>query len=373
MKLLVPLCLLGALAIALWFEPNLQAKKKKKEEITQVLELPKDPPSGVVAETRRMVFRVSPLSGKGLLSQQTRDALKSLLRTSNGESIVKIRAFVAGSGDLRRVPAIVSEVFTEKHLALPAVSVVLAGGLPLESAQLVLESTAISKREVNPSGLLFISGQASSSEKPLEPTTPLAEKSLASLKTAVVDGGSAVHDVLRVTCFSSSLDDAARIHGMMSTHFPQAAINLVKSQRAPSNTVVECEAVARLQRPSSSPVEFLSPAGLTHSTQYSQIARVSATRLVLTGTQVAFGFQEADAKLAFERLRKALDQLGSSPKNVVMASIYPLSASIGEQVRKIRFQFFDSGHPPASTLLPFEGLPSMDASFAIDVAAVVNQ
>ncbi len=372
MKILVPLCLLGATATFAWVEPNFFAKKKK-EEITQVLELPKDPPAGVVAETRRMVFHVSPLSGKGLLSQQTRDALKSTLRASSGEGIVKIRAFVAGSGDLRRVPAIVSEVFTEKHLALPAVSVVLAGGLPLDSAQVVLESTAVSKREVNPNGLLFVSGQATSSEKPLEPTGPLAEKSLETLERAVIGGGSSASNVLRVTCFSTSLDEAVRIHGMMAAQFPQAAVDLVKSQRAPSRTLVECEAVARLPRPSAGPIEFLSPAGLAHSTQYSQIVRVSSPRLALTGTQVAFGFQESDAKLAFERLRKALDQLGSSPKSVVMASIYPLSASIADQVRKIRFEFFDSAHPPASTLLPFEGLPSMDASFAIDVTAVVNQ
>ena len=44
-------------------------KKPKKEppEITQVLELPKDPPQAVVAQTERLVFQVSPLSSKGLL------------------------------------------------------------------------------------------------------------------------------------------------------------------------------------------------------------------------------------------------------------------------------------------------------------------
>ena len=37
-------------------------KKPKKEppEITQVLELPKDPPQAVVAQTDRLVFQVSP-------------------------------------------------------------------------------------------------------------------------------------------------------------------------------------------------------------------------------------------------------------------------------------------------------------------------
>ena len=53
-------------------------KKKTEEEMTQVLALPKDPPSAVVADVPRLVFHVSPLSAKGLLSQQTRDALKNL-------------------------------------------------------------------------------------------------------------------------------------------------------------------------------------------------------------------------------------------------------------------------------------------------------
>ncbi|MGI8989150.1 MAG: hypothetical protein ACR2I2_06150 [Bryobacteraceae bacterium] len=367
MKIALSLCVLAAIAAALWIVPSLQAKKKK-EEITQVLELPKDPPSGVVAETGRLVFQVSPLSAKGLLSAQTRDALKALLRAGNGAAIVKIRAFVAGSGDLRRVPAIVSEVFTEKHLALPTVSVVQAGGLPLEGAQVVLESTAAAKREMNPNGLLFVSGQAASSDEPLGPTAPLAEKSLSNLGTAV-----AGTEVLRVTCFATSLDDAAKIHAMISARFPQAAVDIVKSQRAPARTLIECEAVARLNSPSRGAVEYRSPDGLASSPYFSQAAAVSAPRLALTGTQVAFGFQESDAKLAFERLRKALDQLGSSPKQVVMASVYPLSPSIAEQIRKIRFDFFDPKNPPASTLLVFEGLPAMDASFAIDVAAVVNQ
>ena len=117
------------------------AKKKKKKgeeaEITQTLVIPKDPPAAVSAETSRLQFHITPLSAKGLLSQQVRDALKALGRTTGGNAIVHLRAFVAGSGDLRRVQAIVSETFTEKHLNLPALTVVQAGGLPLEGAQVV--------------------------------------------------------------------------------------------------------------------------------------------------------------------------------------------------------------------------------------------
>src|ERR1700685_3474220 len=87
------------------------AGKKNPDDVTQVLELPKDPPMIAIGTTSRLVFHVSPLSGKGLLSQQTRDALKAILKANGGAPVIHIRAFVAGSGDLRRVPQIVSEVF----------------------------------------------------------------------------------------------------------------------------------------------------------------------------------------------------------------------------------------------------------------------
>src|SRR2546421_10975644 len=89
-----------ALIIAIW--PS-EAFKKKKEDETQTLQVPKDPPGAVVAETRRLVFHVTPLTAKGLLSQQVRESLKALFRLSGSSSVVKLRAFVAGSGDVRRV------------------------------------------------------------------------------------------------------------------------------------------------------------------------------------------------------------------------------------------------------------------------------
>ena len=120
--------LAALLALALTAYPF---AKKKKEEATQTLEAPKEPPAAVTAETSRLIFQVSPLSAKGLLSQQVRDALKALLKSANGATIVKLRAFVAGSGDLRRVQAIAGEIFTERRLPLPALSVVQVGALPL--------------------------------------------------------------------------------------------------------------------------------------------------------------------------------------------------------------------------------------------------
>jgi len=364
----LPVALL-TLAVSIY---PLLAKKKKPEEITQTLELPKDPPATVTAETSRLIFHVSPLSGKGLLSAQVREALKSLLKTSGGATIVKLRAFVAGSGDLRRVPAIVSEIFTEKHLPLPAVSVIQVGPLPLEGAQVVIESMAVAKKEVNPLGLVFVSGQAGSSDAPMLKVVPLAEKAMADLKTALHGAGSTPADVLRVTCFCSSLEDHAAVRGVVDRDYHHVALDLVQLQRSPIRCVVECEAVARLTHKIAAPVQFENPPGLTASPNFSQLALVAAPRLVLTGTQVAYGYQDSDARLAFQRLAKALDQGGSSAKAVVMAHLYPLSTSIAEQIRRIRFEFFDKARPPAATMQPFEGLPAMDAGFAIDVVAIAK-
>jgi len=65
--------------------------------------------------------------------------------------------------------------------------------------------------------------------------------------------------------------------------------------------------------------------------------------------------------------------VGASVKDVAMSHIYPLSNQSADQVRRIRFEFYDKARPPASTMLIFEGLPSMDASFAVDAVAVVGK
>src|SRR5215469_1603374 len=103
--------------------------KKKKDDETQTLQLPKDLPNAAIGDTNRLTFYVTPLSAKGLLSQQVRDALKSLDRQDGDDTVLQIRAFVAGSGDLRRVRDLISETFTERRQPLPVVSIIQSGGL----------------------------------------------------------------------------------------------------------------------------------------------------------------------------------------------------------------------------------------------------
>ena len=77
-------------------------KKPDEEPKPQVLDALPETPEAVVAESGRLSFQVSPLSDKGLLSQQVRDALKALARLNHGAAIVKVHAFHNAALDVER-------------------------------------------------------------------------------------------------------------------------------------------------------------------------------------------------------------------------------------------------------------------------------
>ncbi len=345
-------------------------RKKKKDEETQTLQEPRDLPAAVVGETRRLAFHVTPLSSRGLLSQQIRDALKAMARDSSGERVLKIRAFVAGSGDLRRVRDLVSEIFADRKQPLPALSLIQAGGLPLEGAQVVMEYIAAARKDLRPFGLVFLSARTAVSDNPQDPIPPLTGRSLAALGQTLKAAGSGPEDVLRVTCFLSSLDQLDTSRQMAAEAFPKAALNFVQTERAPARALAACEAVAGLKADTGTALTLSDAAGLPAEPGESQMALVGAPQVVLTGTQVSFGYEEKDARLAFERLERVLRECGAGPESVAFTHYYPLSPGIAAQVRKVRAEFFSPAHPPAGAMLLFESLPSMDAGFAMDVVAV---
>jgi enamine deaminase RidA (YjgF/YER057c/UK114 family) len=353
-----------ALAASLTITMAADKKKKKKDEEppTQTLPLLQEPPLAVAAEPGRFVFRTSPLSAKGLLSQQVRDGLKALIRDNRGANIVKLRAFVAGTGDVRRVQTIVSEMFSDKRATLPALSTIQAGALPMEGAQVVIESIGVEKKVVNRNGVAFISGQPG----------PTIDASIEKILAIALGLGDTGEHVLKVTCLFSSLDNHAEARAHLQTAFPNAALNLVQMQRLPVRPPFECEAVAALQRPAEQPVRFVKPEGDGASSDYSQIALIASPRVVISGLQLGFGSQDADVRLAFDRLRKAMESQRADLKDVVVTQVYPMSDEIAARVRKLQFELWDRARPPATTVLPMEGLPSLDASFGIEVIAAVR-
>lgn len=365
LSLLLALALLPMALVA-------QKKKKKKPEveITQTLELPPDPPASVTVETAKLEYLVSPLSGKGLLSQQIRDALKSLRAQAGARPIVKIRAFVAGTGDQRRVQSIVSETFAEKKQPLPAVATIQVGQLPMEGAQVIIEAVVMAKKAVNPNGLAYLSGMGGVGTEPPEKLLPMLDKAIADLTQATRAAGSEPTDVTRVTCLLSALDPIAEVRSRVAAAFPSAVLTAVQAQRLHDRALAECEAVARLRTKPAAPLTMLSPAEMNPSPMYSKVALIGSDKVILTGTQLAFHSEDKDVHLAFQRIAKVLEAAHSSMKLVAFSSVFSLTNAVTAKIRAVRFDYYDKAKPPASTLLLFEGLPSMDASFALELVAV---
>src|SRR5262249_25900668 len=87
-----------ALACALILGASAEQRAQKKDE-TQTLQPVRDLPLVVEGDPRHFAFFVTPLSSKGLLSKQVHDALSALSHDAKNDPVLKIRAFVAGSGD----------------------------------------------------------------------------------------------------------------------------------------------------------------------------------------------------------------------------------------------------------------------------------
>ena len=301
-----------------------------QDKLSQTIGAPKDVPLVAVGETSKLVFHVSPLSGEGLLSQQTRQALKAIQKLNDGAPIIHIRAFSAGNGDIRRIPQIVSDVLGEKHGPLPSVSVLQVGRLTLGDAQVVLETISQSKKDVNKDGLTFHPAEDVLAIDPATAQAALLQSSVDRL-AAKINGKPA----LSVTCFVSTLDDPSGFTRMVATRFPGAATNIVQSRRLAWQAAASCEGVSRG-------------------------GGVTSQRLVFSGTQVAFGTQEKDASLAVQHSDRSLAEVSAPRTSTTFLRVYLLAPG----TRAIAVKEMDGGTAVES--FPVEGLGAVSAGFAID-------
>ena len=155
-------------------------------------------------------------------------------------------------------------------MPLPAVTTIQVGALPMEGAQVVIESISVGEeRPLNPNGLAFFSAQH-------VPELAAAAKA----QDAVM---------VQVTCFVGDLIRWTAARAAVASAFPGAAANFVQLTRLAVEPGTSCEGVGRLQKPGSSPA-----------------------KLVFTATQMAFGDQEQALRLAYGRLGSGAPN-GESP------------------------------------------------------------
>jgi enamine deaminase RidA (YjgF/YER057c/UK114 family) len=96
----------------------------------------------------------------------------------------------------------------------------------------------------------------------------------------------------------------------------------------------------------------------------------SAAKIVLTATQLVFRDQDSDFRLAYQRIAKTLLPLGANYKDVFWTGTYALTQPTASKLESIQWEFLDRAHPPAHTALQIEGLPSTDATAAVELMAV---
>ena len=279
------ICLLAAALVLL------SQHRKNEEPKNQVLPLPPDLPMALAANTRALDFHISPMLRSGRLSAQIRESLNDLIRDTHGETIVKLRAFVSGVGDARRIRADVSQLFTDRKLPLPVVSILQVGALGEEAAQVVIEAVVETRHTPNPNGLAFWSGQEA----------PSFAAALHKLESSVETTAVPPANILTCTCFTSRMNDYGGMRGSVQRAFPKAEINLVQALRDPVGDSSSCEAVGQLgASPMEGPVVLL---------ENSRAALVNTDRLIFTGIQLTFGSYLDDASVAYQRLERAAKSL----------------------------------------------------------------
>jgi enamine deaminase RidA (YjgF/YER057c/UK114 family) len=338
----IALCL-GAFALS-----ARQRHKHDEEPKTEVLPLPPQLPMALAADTNSLDFHISPLLRTGGLDSQIRQCLGDLIRDTHGETIIKLRAFVSGAGDARRVEVETGQIFTEHKLPLPVVSIVQVGALGTDTAAVVIEAVVSTKRMLNPAGLAFFSGQSGANFR--DAVSRLVESAHAA--------SVAPEKILTSTCFVSTLTDFDSMTAALKTTFPNSAVDIVQPLRVPEGSSATCEAVGQLSAPPrSGPLLWLSNARAT---------LVDSPQLVFTGLQLTFGNYLDDAHEAFIRLERAASavQPVEAPVEINAFALDPYAAAA---VRKM------TAVPPETfTVETVEGLPAIDASAGIEAILAPN-
>jgi enamine deaminase RidA (YjgF/YER057c/UK114 family) len=318
-------------------------KRKEEEPKPQVLPLPKELPRALSAETQSLSFRVTPLLKTGHLTSQIRDTLSGLMRETRGGMIIKLRAFVAGVGDSRRVDEIVGDMFTDRKLPLPVLTIVQVGALGDDAAAVVMEAVVSERKQLNPSGLGFLAGQTGSS----------LEEALAKVNETAKSAGLAANDVERVTCFTARLTDYTAGQRAMAAAFPQASINLMQALRDPMDSRSTCEGVARL-----------SSGSARANPNDPRVTFVTERQIVFTGLHLSFGTYLDDADSALSRLQRDVAAVHADIRNTVSINAFSVDPAAVSALEKTMPKF--KLPPNKLTVQPVEGLPSVDAALGME-------
>lgn len=122
---------------------------------------------------------------------------------------------------------------------------------------------------------------------------------------------------------------------------------------------------------------FASPDDLAPPAGYSHVVTIPAGRLVWTSGQVPMDREraiaprewEAQTRLAFENVGRALAAAGAAWRDVVKLTIFVVDVSELATIRAVRDEFVNVDAPPTSSLVQVAGLFHPDVLIEIEAVA----
>lgn len=123
---------------------------------------------------------------------------------------------------------------------------------------------------------------------------------------------------------------------------------------------------------------FTSPSDLPAPVGYSHVVTIPTGRLVWTAGQVGMAPDgsapadfEAQTRLAFENVGRALAAGGAGWQDVVKVTIYLLDVGALPTVRTVRDEFVDTSAPPTSSLVQVSALFRPDLLIEVEAVASI--
>jgi enamine deaminase RidA (YjgF/YER057c/UK114 family) len=125
-------------------------------------------------------------------------------------------------------------------------------------------------------------------------------------------------------------------------------------------------------------MDFLSPSTLPEPPGYSHVVSARPARVVWISGQVAMnadgtaappGDWEAQTRLAFENVGRALEAADASWPDVAKLTYFVVDVAALQTIRTVRDEFVDAERPPASSLVQVAALFRPDLLIEIEAVA----